>query len=289
MVDFNGALYSYVHNLQGDVVGIVDSAGSLVVEYKYDAWGKPTLARTLTTAYEALAELNPFRYRGYVFDEETGLYYLRDRYYNLNTVRFISADVYVNSSDDSVLFSVYCYCSNKPIILYDEAGTWPSFADVCKAIAVTALIVAGAALVVAAAPVVAVAGAATVSTGALSVAGIALETAIVATGVGLVYEAQRHKPINLPSAKRITLNMDHIMSGHGSGGNRGGPRKDRFPDWVTSTIAERIIRTAYKYGEKILTQGDRILVRGPWDGTRFIEMWVNVRTNVIETAWPKYN
>ena len=43
MVEFNGALYSYIHNLQGDIVGIVDSAGSLVVEYKYDAWGKPTL------------------------------------------------------------------------------------------------------------------------------------------------------------------------------------------------------------------------------------------------------
>ena len=54
MVDFNGALYSYVHNLQGDIVGIVDSAGSLVVEYKYDAWGKPTHVRTLTTAYERM-------------------------------------------------------------------------------------------------------------------------------------------------------------------------------------------------------------------------------------------
>ena len=43
MVEFNGALYSYVHNLQGDIVGILDNAGSLVVEYKYDAWGKPTL------------------------------------------------------------------------------------------------------------------------------------------------------------------------------------------------------------------------------------------------------
>ena len=69
------------------------------------------------------------------------------------------------------------------------------------------------------------------------------------------------------------MNIDLIMSGHGSGGNRGGPQKDRFPDWVTSTIAESIIRTAYKYGEKVLTQGDRILVRGPWDGTHFIEMW----------------
>ena len=83
MVEFNGALYSYVHNLQGDIVGILDSTGSLVVEYKYDAWGKPTLVRTLTTAYEALVELNPFRYRGYVYDEESGLYYLRSRAYDM--------------------------------------------------------------------------------------------------------------------------------------------------------------------------------------------------------------
>ena len=41
MVEFNGTFYSYVHNLQGDIVGIVDSAGNLVVEYKYDAWGNP--------------------------------------------------------------------------------------------------------------------------------------------------------------------------------------------------------------------------------------------------------
>ena len=95
MVEFNGALYSYVHNLQGDVVGIVDNAGSLVVEYKYDAWGKPTLVRTLTTAYEALAELNPFRYRGYVYDEETGLYYLQDRRYDPVTVRFPNSDRYI--------------------------------------------------------------------------------------------------------------------------------------------------------------------------------------------------
>ena len=92
MVKFNGALYSYVHNLQGDIVGIVDSAGSLVVEYKYDAWGKPTLARTLTTAYEALAELNPFRYRGYVWDNELNLYYLQNRFYSICWNRFINAD-----------------------------------------------------------------------------------------------------------------------------------------------------------------------------------------------------
>lgn len=73
MVNFNGSLYSYVHNLQGDVVGIVDSLGSMVVEYKYDAWGKPVSVRTLTDAYETLAELNPFRYREYVYDVVTRL------------------------------------------------------------------------------------------------------------------------------------------------------------------------------------------------------------------------
>lgn len=41
MVNFNGTLFTYVHNLQGDIVAIVDSSGARVVEYKYDAWGKP--------------------------------------------------------------------------------------------------------------------------------------------------------------------------------------------------------------------------------------------------------
>ena len=79
-MEFNGAVYAYIHNLQGDVVGILDSGGALVVEYKYDAWGK--LLTTAGTLADTLGKRNPFRYRGYVFDEETGLYYLRSRYYN---------------------------------------------------------------------------------------------------------------------------------------------------------------------------------------------------------------
>ena len=122
MVKFNGALYSYVHNLQGDIVGIVDSAGSLVVEYKYDAWGKPTLVRTLTAAYEALAELNPFRYRGYVFDEETGLYYLRSRYYSPDILRFVKEDDFNFPVGGVLESSLYGYCLNNPIRLVDPTG-----------------------------------------------------------------------------------------------------------------------------------------------------------------------
>ena len=55
MVEFNGVKYSYAYNLQGDVIGIVDSTGKVVVEYSYNAWGKPvsttgTLATTLGTS-----------------------------------------------------------------------------------------------------------------------------------------------------------------------------------------------------------------------------------------------
>ena len=74
-VEYEGTMYRYTHNLQGDIAAIVDANGTLVVEYKYDTWGKPiSITRTLKTT---LGELNPFRYRGYVYDEETGLYYRR--------------------------------------------------------------------------------------------------------------------------------------------------------------------------------------------------------------------
>ena len=127
MVEFNGTLYSYVHNLQGDIVGIVDSSGSLVVEYKYDAWGKPTLVRTLTTAYEALAELNPFRYRGYVFDGETALYYLRNRYYSSICCRFINADHRAGRRGDIFSHNLFAYCDNKPILCLDKSGAGKTY------------------------------------------------------------------------------------------------------------------------------------------------------------------
>ena len=80
VVVHNGKPYGYLYNLQGDVIALIDSNGKKVVEYKYDAWGR-MLSKTGTMT-STLGTLNPFRYRGYVYDEETGLYYLRSRYYN---------------------------------------------------------------------------------------------------------------------------------------------------------------------------------------------------------------
>ena len=123
MVEFNGTLYSYIHNLQGDVVGIVDSAGDLVVEYKYDAWGKPVAVRTLTTAYAALAELNPFRYRGYVYDEETDLYYLRSRYYSPQMNRFGNCDSVLTFNSAINILNTFSYCCNCASNMSDHSGT----------------------------------------------------------------------------------------------------------------------------------------------------------------------
>ena len=80
VVVYNGTAYAYVKSLQGDIVAILDENGNTVVSYGYDAWGAP-LWCTGELA-ETLGKVQPFRYRGYVFDEETGLYYLRSRYYN---------------------------------------------------------------------------------------------------------------------------------------------------------------------------------------------------------------
>ena len=78
--------------LQGDVIALIDSNDKKGVEYRYDAWGR-MLSKTGTMA-STLGTLNPFRYRGYVYDEETGLYYLRSRYYNPERARFLNTDTW---------------------------------------------------------------------------------------------------------------------------------------------------------------------------------------------------
>ena len=114
VVVYNGAAYAYVKSLQGDIVAILDENGNTVVSYGYDAWGAP-LWCTGELA-ETLGKVQPFRYRGYVFDEETGLYYLRSRYYNPRWGRFVNADGAI------IQKNLFAYCSNGPIVGYDPSG-----------------------------------------------------------------------------------------------------------------------------------------------------------------------
>ena len=123
MVTYNDVDYFYVYNLQGDVVALIDANGTQVVEYGYDAWGYP-ISKTGSLA-ATIGTLNPFRYRGYVYDEETGLYYLRSRYYNPVWKKFVNADQILkiqNLLDNNM----FCYCKNVPVLFTDSMGQAPT-------------------------------------------------------------------------------------------------------------------------------------------------------------------
>ena len=121
-ISYNGVIYTYVHNLQGDIVGILDSTGALVVEYKYDAWGK--LLSTTGSLADTLGRRNPFRYRGYVYDEESELYYLRSRMYAPSLNRFVNSDKYVIATSYPLRCNTYAYCCNEPVVHVDRNGNF---------------------------------------------------------------------------------------------------------------------------------------------------------------------
>ena len=124
MLRMNGKTdYFYLYNGLGDVTGLVDSSNQVVVRYQYNSWGKVT--STQDTSGVSLATLNPFRYRKYVYDPETGLYCLGSRYYDPEVGRFVNAD------DTDVIFAkpqelyhknLYVYCDNNPVVREDQGG-----------------------------------------------------------------------------------------------------------------------------------------------------------------------
>ena len=121
MMRYNGEYYYYLYNLQGDVIAIIDDYANAVAEYYYDAWGKQTGCYGVMS--QTLGKLNPFRYRGYVYDEETGLYYLRSRYYNPEWGRFVNADRQFDANANNCSLNLFCYCANNPISNYDNNGS----------------------------------------------------------------------------------------------------------------------------------------------------------------------
>lgn len=167
---------------------VYDSNGTQVVAYTYDAWGNPLT--TTGTMAGTLGKLNPFRYRGYVYDTETGLYYLGSRYYNPETGRFINADNSISNSFESVHgYNLFAYCFNNPVNMNDSSGSWPKWLEkVAKVVAV-------AAIVVTAAIVVAVATAGTGGLGSAA-AGVAFGTACGGLVGGVANERKGKSFIN---------------------------------------------------------------------------------------------
>jgi RHS repeat-associated protein len=136
---YNREEYLYQKNIQGDIIAILNLDGEVIAEYRYDAWGncKYDLASGIATA-------NPFRYRGYYYDQETGLYFLQTRYYDPETGRFISQDdvTYLDPEHINGL-NLYAYCCNNPVMMVDPTGTFGLFALLFTAIVVGTAVARG--------------------------------------------------------------------------------------------------------------------------------------------------
>lgn len=117
---YNGNDYFFRRNLQGDISAILNTSGQTVVSYEYDPWGN-ILSVTGSMA-STLGVANPFRYRGYYYDAESGLYYLQTRYYDPATGRVINADGYTSTGQGLLGNDMYAYCLNNPISYSDPAG-----------------------------------------------------------------------------------------------------------------------------------------------------------------------
>lgn len=124
-VKYEDALYFYRRDTQGNIVAILDSNGSTVVKYVYDAWGNNIALDANGEIVESgIGILNPFRYRGYYYDTETGLYYLQTRYYDPEIGRFISQDSIEYADPETINgLNLYAYCGNNPVMNIDPTGT----------------------------------------------------------------------------------------------------------------------------------------------------------------------
>jgi len=123
---YNGTVYYYVLNVQGDVIGLLNANGAIAAKYTYDPWGKVTVQSsngTTNTSSAFIGNINPLRYRGYYYDTDTGLYYLQSRYYDPEIGRFINADTYTTTDTDGLLSTnMFAYCENNPVMGSDPTG-----------------------------------------------------------------------------------------------------------------------------------------------------------------------
>ena len=110
---------------------LIDNNGNTVVEYYYDAWGNHKVVDEKgdeITDLDNIGNLNPFRYRGYYYDTETGLYFLQTRYYDPEVGRFLNRDSVQYADPETINgLNLYAYCLNNPVEYVDPTGHFPFF------------------------------------------------------------------------------------------------------------------------------------------------------------------
>ena len=122
----NGSTYFYRKNAQGDIISLLDNTGEASVYYRYNAWGVCTVLDANGVQIDDashIGNLNPFRYRSYYYDTETGFYFLKTRYYDPEICRFITIDDISYLDPDTINgLNLYAYCLNNPVMFLDETG-----------------------------------------------------------------------------------------------------------------------------------------------------------------------
>ena len=186
-VKYSDNTYFYRRDAQGNIIALLDNNGSAVVKYVYDAWGNHVVynsAGAQNSDATFIGNVNPFRYRGYYYDIETGLYYLQTRYYDPVVCRFISRDSIEYADPETINgINLYAYCGNNPVMHSDPYGTTEWWQWLLFGIGVAVLVVAGGVLAVASL------GVGTAAFGATFLGSMALNAsvgALIGAGVGSV-------------------------------------------------------------------------------------------------------
>lgn len=238
--------YFYLYNGLGDVVGLIDSSNKVVVRYQYDSWGKVTSSED--TSGVSLATLNPFRYRRYIYDPETGLYYLGSRYYDPEVGRFVNADDFetLTYQMDSVQGkNLYQYCFNNPVNMEDGDGGWPKWVTQV-AIGVGAIVIGAVAVAATAATGgVAATFAVAVTAGAKTAAMSGVIGAVVGASTSVI--GNRISTGSWKNSAKIALNgaVDGFASGFMTGGIMAGTSQ------VVSSGFKVVAKASVKAGKKV--------------------------------------
>jgi RHS repeat-associated protein len=115
---YNGEYFYFLKNLQGDIISVTDKDANEVAKYTYDAWG--VCAIVSDTSACNIAALNPYRYRSYYYDNEIRMYYLKSRFYDPMTGRFLNHDVLFTPAYGEE--NLFAYCGNDPVRFSDPSG-----------------------------------------------------------------------------------------------------------------------------------------------------------------------